>query len=69
VQDVNERGHEQIVIFVEEKLFNQKKQIFLGEKAFFPKQKWRFSPFKTQDINLNRAPDMAYNKFSLNYEL
>jgi len=36
VQDVNERGYEQFVIFVETKyFFNQKKQIFLGEKALF----------------------------------
>jgi len=50
VQDVNERGREQFVIFVEKKLFNQKEQLFLGEKAFSSKQKWRFSPYKTQDI-------------------
>jgi len=36
---------------VEKKNFNQKKQIFLGEKAaFVSNQKWRFLPFKTQDI-------------------
>jgi len=31
-------------------MFNQKKQIILGEKAGFSNQKWRFPPFKTQDI-------------------
>jgi len=60
VQDVNERGHWQFVIFVEKKnLFNQKKQIFPGEKAFFQIRNGEISTF----------PDMAYSKFGPNYEL
>jgi len=51
------------------KLFNQKKQIFLDEKAFFFKTEMENSTFQDAGHNLNGTPDMTYSKFDPNYEV
>jgi len=58
---LNQRGHEQFVIFV--------KNLFWLEKAFFFKTEIEISTFQDVGHNLNGSPDMTYSKFSPNYEL
>jgi len=49
--------------------FYQKKQIFLGEKAFFFKSEMGISTFQDTVHNMNGATDTAYSKIGPNYEL
>jgi len=51
-------------------LFNQKKQIFLGEKAFLFKTEMEISTIQDGGNNLNWGSDMAYSKFgpNMNYD-
>jgi len=50
------------------KKIHQKKQYFLGEKAFFFKSEMEISTFQDAGHNLNGAPDTTYSKFGPNYE-
>jgi len=47
VQDVNERGRKQFVIFTEKKknFLIRKSKFFSAKKHFSSRQKWRFPPF------------------------
>jgi len=53
-----------ICCFIEKSL-NQKKQIFLGEKAFFFKLEMEISTFQDAGHNLNVPHDIAYSKLAL----
>jgi len=54
--------------FIEKNFFDQKKQIFLGEKAFFFKIEIKISTIQDAEHNLNGVLDMSYSKFSPNYD-